>query len=55
MTFQMTLVYKKVPTARILSSPSGVAREDKVEERENFRQNYGITDVQTDVEFEIVF
>ena len=54
-----------MPTARALSSPSGEAAEDNVEEREKFwgGRNYGITDNvtdnvtdgQTDVEFEIVF
>ena len=51
-----------MPAARALSSPSGEAAEDNVEEREKFwvGRNYGlrITDYgegQTDVEFEIVF
>ena len=50
-----------MPAARALSSPSGEATEDNVEERENFGSG-GITgyiritgDGQTDVEFEIVF
>ena len=52
--------------ARALSSPSGEAAEDNVEEREKFwvGRNYGLRityrlritgDGQTDVEFEIVF
>ena len=55
------IVYKKVPAQRALSSPSGEAAEDNVEEREKFWSgwNYGngngITEGQTDVEFEIVF
>ena len=50
-----------MPAARALSSPSGEAAEDNVEERENFGSGgitgYGsrITEGQTDVEFEIVF
>ena len=53
---------------RALSSPSGVAKEDNVEERENYevKQFFGwaelrsvmfrdFTDGQTDVEVEIVF
>ena len=55
-----------MPAARALSSPSGEAAEDNVEEREKFwvGRNYGlrvtdhgsrITEGQTDVEFEIVF
>ena len=56
---------QKVPAARALSSPSGEAAEDNVEEREKFwvGRNYGLLtdylrttgDGQTDVEFEIVF
>ena len=54
-----------MPAARALSSPSGEAAEDNVEEREKFwvGRNYGLLtdylrtmgDGQTDVEFEIVF
>ena len=50
-----------MPAARALSSPSGEAAEDNVEEREKFwvGRNYGLRitygDGQTDVEFEIVF
>ena len=48
-----------MPAARALSSPSGEAAEDNVEESEKFWvwRNYGlrITEGQTDVEFEIVF
>ena len=51
-----------MPAARALSSPSGEAAEDNVEERENFRSGgimgYGLRitgDGQTDVIFEIVF
>ena len=51
-----------MPAARALSSPSGEAAEDNVVERENFGggrnyriTDYGITEGQTDVEFEIVF
>ena len=49
-----------MPAARALSSPSGEAAEDNVVERENFwdGRNYvtdnGITEGQTDVEFESV-
>ena len=51
-----------MPPVRALSSPSGEAAEDNVVERENFWggrnygiRYYGITEGQTDVEFEIVF
>ena len=49
-----------MPAARALSSPSGEAAEDNVEEREKFwvGRNYGprtTGDGQTDEEFEIVF
>ena len=56
-----------MPAARALSSPSGEAAEDNVEEREKFwvggitgyglRITYGlqVTDGQTEVDFEIVF
>ena len=48
-----------MPAARALSSPSGEAAEDNIEEREKFwvGRNYGlrIGDGQTDVKFEIVF
>ena len=54
-----------MPSARALSSPSGEAEEDNVEEREKFwgadglrRTDYGpqtIGDGQTDLEVEIVF
>ena len=53
-----------MPAAQALSSPSGEAAEDNVEEREKFwvGRNYGLritfgllTDGRTDVEFEIVF
>ena len=46
-----------MPAARALSSPSGEAAEDNVEEREKFwvGRNYGlrVTDGQTDVEFDL--
>ena len=50
-------IYQKVPAARVLSSPSGGAAEDNVEERENSEvtqflvtgYGYGRTDVRTDV------
>ena len=51
-----------MPAAQALSSPSGEAAEDKVEERENLgaggitlRYGLRITEGQTDVKFEIVF
>ena len=48
-----------MPAQRALSSSSGEAAEDNVEEREKFwvGRNNGlrITDGETDVEFEIVF
>ena len=50
-----------MPAARALSSPSGEAAENNVEERENFGSGritgyLWITgDGQTDVEFDIVF
>ena len=34
---------------------NGAAKEDNIEERENFGWHFGITDVQTDIQFEIVF
>ena len=49
----MFIIYKKVPAARVLSSPSGEAAEDNVEERENsevtqfFVTGYGRTDGRT--------
>ena len=51
-----------MPAARALSSPSGEAAEDNVEEREKFwgggikdrNMELQVTEGQTDVEFEIV-
>ena len=49
---------QKVPAARVLSSPSGEAAVDNVEERVEFFWPHGLRvtrDGQTDVEVEIVF
>ena len=44
LTKKTIIIYLKVPAARALSSPSGEAAEDNVEEREKFwvRRIYGL-------------